>query len=29
MTARFRPPTDPEAPELVAAIEGVLPRQET
>ena len=29
VVARFRPPTDPEAPELVAAIEGVLPRQET
>ena len=28
VVARFRPPTDPEAPELVAAIEGVLPRQE-
>ena len=29
VVARFRPPTDPEAPELVAAIEGALPRQET
>ena len=26
---RFRPPTDPEAPELVAAIEGAPSRQET